>query len=926
MMKNKIIHSSHTFEIILESSHDAMIIVNKEGQITLINNQTENLFGFERAEIIGQRIEILLPNKFKESHQSLLANFFLKPEVRVMGKGRELYARKKDGSEFPVEIGLNPLETTVGTMVLAAIIDVTERKMVESIRLKKESDKKFQAIIEHAFDALTLRDADGKLLYISPGFNKMLGYSFEEIKDKEVSSLFHPEDVPDLLNRIATAKKSPGAPVYGLNRMKHKNGHYLWVEGNVTNLLEDDSVHALTGHFRNITEKKIIEEKLIQSEQKFRALVESNVEPMVMLNEKGIVTYVSPATERLMGYTLEEFLGKDGSVFFHPDEMEIVFNRMETSFKNPGKPIYTKNRVKHKDGHYIWTEGTTTNFLNDAQINAFVGNFRDITERIISEEKIIKANRLYAFLSLINQTLVHADTEKKVLDEACRIAVKYGNLMGAWVGIFGQDYKTISIESQCGKLPDNLFQLGKIPIENVGSLNHILESGTHFISNNIKETYSPGYWKNVAIKHEINSLMVLPIVKSGILYASFFIYAQETGYFGKEEIELFVEATNDISFALNVFEKERHRKEMEDSLIHSELRMKQAQSIAHFGNWEIDFNTRKSFWSDEASNIFGITGDEVHDSNFWRSFIHPDEIDYVRNSIFAKGEKADNKGFHHRILRKDGNVRYIYSQTQVAYSQSGEPARIFGVSHDETERVETEREKEKMMRDLIQRNQDLEQFSYIISHNLRAPVANIIGLTNMIGLRDQKIFQDKELIEHLSVSVKKMDEVIMDLNNILQVGKNINERKEKVILPEILNNVILTHEKIIYDSGIDIKYNFDQVEELYSLKSYIYSIFHNLISNSIKFRRTGVQPIVEISSYKEGDLTVLIFKDNGLGIDLEKRGNHVFGLYKRFHPFVEGKGMGLFMVKTQVQALGGTITIASEVNKGTEFRIAFNAQ
>jgi signal transduction histidine kinase len=103
----------------------------------------------------------------------------------------------------------------------------------------------------------------------------------------------------------------------------------------------------------------------------------------------------------------------------------------------------------------------------------------------------------------------------------------------------------------------------------------------------------------------------------------------------------------------------------------------------------------------------------------------------------------------------------------------------------------------------------------------------------------------------------------------------------------------------------------------------LYSIFYNLIHNSIKYRQPGLPCVIQIRSrlLKEG--VQLVFKDNGIGIDLKKRGEQVFGLYKRFHPAIEGKGMGLFMVKTQVEALGGKISISSEPNKGTEFTIEF---
>jgi signal transduction histidine kinase len=123
-----------------------------------------------------------------------------------------------------------------------------------------------------------------------------------------------------------------------------------------------------------------------------------------------------------------------------------------------------------------------------------------------------------------------------------------------------------------------------------------------------------------------------------------------------------------------------------------------------------------------------------------------------------------------------------------------------------------------------------------------------------------------------------------------------------------------------------ILWNFTEAEEIVTIKSYLHIIFFNLISNSLKYRQPTVPPMIKITSRKENDKIVLLFEDNGIGIDLSKVGEHVFGLYKRFHTDkADGKGMGLYMVKTQVESMGGKISISSEVNTGTQFRIEFNS-
>lgn len=231
-------------------------------------------------------------------------------------------------------------------------------------------------------------------------------------------------------------------------------------------------------------------------------------------------------------------------------------------------------------------------------------------------------------------------------------------------------------------------------------------------------------------------------------------------------------------------------------------------------------------------------------------------------------------------------------------------------------------QKEKMTADIIERNKNLEQFSYIVSHNLRAPIANIIGLSDLLMLNDCND-EEKEMLDGIQGSITKLDGVISDLNNALQVKNPVNENKTTVVLSQLLSDIKQSINNLLQAEDVSIIANFTEVDELLTLKSYLYSIFFNLISNSIKYRQPGIEPVISITSHKRKNSIELVFQDNGLGIDLVRNADSIFGLYKRFHNHTEGKGMGLYMAKTQVEALGGTINIESEVNKGTTFKIVF---
>jgi len=226
------------------------------------------------------------------------------------------------------------------------------------------------------------------------------------------------------------------------------------------------------------------------------------------------------------------------------------------------------------------------------------------------------------------------------------------------------------------------------------------------------------------------------------------------------------------------------------------------------------------------------------------------------------------------------------------------------------------------MNDLIQRNKDHEQFAYIISHNLRAPVANIVGFAEALVLPQLPDETRKKFKAGLLSSSHKLDMVIRDLAHVLEVRRYADEPREPISFSSLAKDISLSLSNIIEKEKVELKWQFG-VDEITAIKSYMHSIFYNLISNSIKYRQPAVAPVIEIESRRSGNNIQLLFKDNGMGIDLATRKDQVFGLYKRFHPHIEGKGVGLFMTKTQVEAMGGKITILSEVGKGTEFKMEF---
>ena len=230
-------------------------------------------------------------------------------------------------------------------------------------------------------------------------------------------------------------------------------------------------------------------------------------------------------------------------------------------------------------------------------------------------------------------------------------------------------------------------------------------------------------------------------------------------------------------------------------------------------------------------------------------------------------------------------------------------------------------ELQKTNQELIEHNNQLEQFAFIAAHNLRAPLTRVLGLANLIQMGETE--EDKQTaLDKLISSTHDMDQVVKDLNAILNIKRHTGNFSE-VDLNESLTRTKRILEKEIEDTGTKIINNFSEADKVYAIAPYVESILYNLISNAIKYRDPERTPYIAIKTTHEKEFVCLAVMDNGLGIDLRKYKQNVFSLYKRFHLHVEGKGLGLYLVKTQIEALGGRVEVRSEPNEGTTFHVYF---
>lgn len=369
-------------------------------------------------------------------------------------------------------------------------------------------------------------------------------------------------------------------------------------------------------------------------------------------------------------------------------------------------------------------------------------------------------------------------------------------------------------------------------------------------------------------------------------------------------------------------------KKRELKVIESEERYHFALEASKNGIWDYNLVTGKVFFSKESLDIIqASTEDKINTNSLWDERIHPDDLDdYLENIQLHKENKIPYFENSKRILAKDGTYRWVLSRGKIIErDDSNNPLRIIGTHTD----VTLEKEKEAQLLgnlDIInEQNNRLLNFAHIVSHNLRSHTGNFKMLLNIID-SDDDIDTREECFNHLKTTSTALSDTIEHLKELVDIHSTIVHKKEKLNLCDYLNRTLEILGKEIKDNKVEIVNNIECFETINFNPAYLESIFLNITTNAIKYSHPRRKPVISYSFTNENNKQILLIQDNGLGIDLEKYGEKLFGMYKTFHKNQNARGIGLFITKNQIESMGGTIEVESTVNVGSTFKIKFNEE
>lgn len=686
--------SEERFRSVVQSASDAIVLANGEGIIIAWNKSAQTIFDYTEQEVLGQPLSILMPERYREAHQRGLEKLTVTGRPTLIGKTLELYGLTKDGREFPLELTLSTWQTGQDKFYSGVIHDISERKQAE------KEWARLVNILESTSDCVATADATGQLLYLNQAGRKMLEVNeLEDITETTIPDYYPTHVAPFIMNEALPVAEREGVWT-GETLLRAHSGREIPVSQVImAHKDKDGKIDFYSSIVRDITERKQAEETLRQNEERFRQVV-SSINAHVYVTElpstgPAINRYISPNVEALTGYPLERFLSDWSfwpSVLIHPEDREIAASQVANFAHTDYSEV--EYRLTRADGQVIWVHDSGHIHRDSLTNNLLVYGFvTDVSERKEAEATLEKS------YSVLNATF-----------ESIADGVVVVDLAGQTVA-FNQRFV------QMWNIPEEIIKNTR---ERIDFIAKQLKTSDKFQQRQQELTQQP----------DADGYDILELNDGRI-----FERHAKPQWLG-DKIVGRVWNFRDIT----------EQKRVEESLRQNEASMATAQRIVHMGNWETYIPTGYLYWSDEIYRIFGLEPKEFSATvEAFFATVHPDDLAYVLKAV--DDAMAGRRGYNvdHRIIRPDGEIRFVHQEAEVTFDEAGQPLRMLGIVQDVTDR----RQLEEQIQGLLERRSRQVQLSTQVAQEV-ALATNLDDLYRRVvtGINEQFGFYHTQLLRY----------------------------------------------------------------------------------------------------------------------------------------------------------------------------------
>ncbi|HYK75371.1 MAG TPA: ABC transporter substrate-binding protein [Daejeonella sp.] len=368
------------------------------------------------------------------------------------------------------------------------------------------------------------------------------------------------------------------------------------------------------------------------------------------------------------------------------------------------------------------------------------------------------------------------------------------------------------------------------------------------------------------------------------------------------------------------------RKEIEERQ-KAEERLELAIEAAGLGLWELDLKEQKAYINQRwIANQLGYFWENPNlNISDWINLIHPeDKPNFNKDNTKFLASNTSSNQITYRIKTSEGDWLWLLSFRKISErDEVGNPVKITGMHLNIDNIKRKELELRQLTKELLKKNSELEKFAYITSHNLRAPVVNLRSLTEIHASGDLPADLEEEINQKIRQSVIQLDNTLNDLVEIVSSKSGNKVHIEELSFQTELDQVMTSIENQIQSSNALVESDFSEVNKVFFPRKYLVSILQNLLTNAIKYRSPERQLVIKMKTRLERDFIIFTFSDNGTGFNMARFKSKIFNLYQRFHSHIEGKGLGLYLIRSQVEAMDGKIDVESVEHVGTTFHIHF---